>query len=74
MVNFFKKKEVPLESEAQETAAEQQEEAALENTQSFGQAIIPVIACGAGLFSDGYINNVSLPLPAHGEHPKHTIA
>ncbi|KAK0617061.1 major facilitator superfamily domain-containing protein [Immersiella caudata] len=26
--------------------------------QSFGKAILPVIACGAGLFSDGYINNV----------------
>ncbi|KAK3332037.1 major facilitator superfamily domain-containing protein [Cercophora scortea] len=26
--------------------------------QPFWRAIIPVIACGAGLFSDGYINNV----------------
>jgi len=32
---------------------------ALEQPQSFGKAILPVIACGAGLFSDGYINNVS---------------
>ncbi|KAK0707435.1 major facilitator superfamily domain-containing protein [Lasiosphaeris hirsuta] len=32
--------------------------APLETTQSFGTAILPVIACGAGLFSDGYINNV----------------
>ncbi|KAK0640878.1 major facilitator superfamily domain-containing protein [Cercophora newfieldiana] len=30
----------------------------LEQSQSFGKAILPVIACGAGLFSDGYINNV----------------
>ena len=26
---------------------------------SFFQAALPVFACGAGLFSDGYINNVS---------------
>ncbi len=25
---------------------------------SFFQAALPVFACGAGLFSDGYINNV----------------
>ena len=31
---------------------------ALDKAQTFGQAILPVIACGAGLFSDGYINNV----------------
>lgn len=24
----------------------------------FSQRIMPVMACGAGLFSDGYINNV----------------
>lgn len=30
----------------------------LEHTRSFKKAILPVIACGAGLFSDGYINNV----------------
>ncbi|GAB0132297.1 hypothetical protein EsDP_00000738 [Epichloe bromicola] len=40
---------------------ETQEEAALETTlqrKSFFQAVLPVFACGAGLFSDGYINNV----------------
>lgn len=26
---------------------------------TFWQAALPVFACGAGLFSDGYINNVS---------------
>jgi hypothetical protein len=26
----------------------------------FWKAILPVMACGAGLFSDGYINNVRL--------------
>ncbi|KAH8903441.1 major facilitator superfamily transporter [Coniochaeta sp. PMI_546] len=30
----------------------------LEAVQPFSKAIMPVIACGAGLFSDGYINNV----------------
>lgn len=25
---------------------------------SFSQRLMPVMACGAGLFSDGYINNV----------------
>ncbi|KAJ2896708.1 major facilitator superfamily domain-containing protein [Zalerion maritima] len=30
----------------------------LETAQSFRAAIMPVMACGAGLFSDGYINNV----------------
>lgn len=29
----------------------------------FKQAIWPVLACGAGLFSDGYVNNVRF------EHP-----
>jgi hypothetical protein len=33
--------------------------ASLEGQQPFRKAILPVIACGAGLFSDGYINNVS---------------
>lgn len=33
----------------------------------FMQAALPVFACGAGLFSDGYINNVSVPpVPAGG--------
>jgi hypothetical protein len=30
---------------------------------SFWKSILPVMACGAGLFSDGYINNVRLPFP-----------
>lgn len=30
----------------------------------FRKAIVPVIACGAGLFSDGYINNVRLLIPS----------
>jgi hypothetical protein len=31
-----------------------------EQKQPFWKAILPVMACGAGLFSDGYINNVRL--------------
>ncbi|KAJ3120578.1 hypothetical protein HK100_012737 [Physocladia obscura] len=30
----------------------------LDRAQDFWSAIMPVIACGAGLFSDGYVNNV----------------
>jgi hypothetical protein len=30
----------------------------LDRAQPFRKAILPVMACGAGLFSDGYINNV----------------
>lgn len=29
----------------------------------FFQKVLPVFACGAGLFSDGYINNVRSTLP-----------
>lgn len=31
---------------------------ASENNKSFMQSILPVFACGSGLFSDGYVNNV----------------
>lgn len=37
----------------------------VESNETTWKRMIPVIACGAGLFSDGYINNVSfttLPL------------
>jgi hypothetical protein len=30
---------------------------------SFLQRVLPVFACGAGLFSDGYINNVRRETP-----------
>lgn len=36
-------------------------EQSVQRTQkSFWNRLWPVIACGAGLFSDGYLNNVSL--------------
>lgn len=52
---------------ADETGAvekqQQQEESPVAPVQkSFWKAILPVIACGAGLFSDGYINNVRSPI------------
>lgn len=37
----------------------QNSEPIIESEKSFGERIWPVMACGAGLFSDGYINNVS---------------
>lgn len=41
-------------------AAEQpQSPAPVEDQKSFWAKLLPVMACGAGLFSDGYINNVS---------------
>jgi len=39
-------------------AASQEDFEVIEQPQTFWKAILPVIACGAGLFSDGYINNV----------------
>ena len=32
---------------------------------SFFETVLPVFACGAGLFSDGYINNVSVSFVLH---------
>ncbi|KAK7713542.1 glycerophosphoinositol permease [Diaporthe eres] len=53
MLNFRRKKSAESETSAQRDAA-----AADTPRQPFRKAIVPVIACGAGLFSDGYINNV----------------
>lgn len=60
MAWFFKKNDVGEEApEAQEADGQSPDGApALDKAQSFGSAILPVMACGAGLFSDGYINNV----------------
>lgn len=46
--------------EASEAVAAESEAQRLDHAQSFWVAILPVFACGAGLFSDGYINNVSM--------------
>ncbi|KAK3945623.1 MFS general substrate transporter [Diplogelasinospora grovesii] len=50
---FGRKKE-----EAREEVAPADGAPPLEQAQSFWRAFMPVMACGAGLFSDGYINNV----------------
>lgn len=54
MLNFRRKKSAESEATAQEAVAVDDAP-----RQPFRKAIVPVIACGAGLFSDGYINNVS---------------
>ncbi|KAI3531877.1 major facilitator superfamily transporter [Colletotrichum filicis] len=53
MLNFRRKKSAESEATAQEAVAVDDAP-----RQPFRKAIVPVIACGAGLFSDGYINNV----------------
>lgn len=57
MLNFRRKKSAESEASAQQDALP----VADAPRQPFRKAIVPVIACGAGLFSDGYINNVSAP-------------
>ena len=68
MLNFRRKKSAESEASAQQGAV-----AVDAPRQPFRKAIVPVIACGAGLFSDGYINNVSAPTcmvrPVLGLHP-----
>lgn len=39
-----------------------------DNDKSFWNKIWPVMACGAGLFSDGYINNVRSFSSSYGNH------
>jgi hypothetical protein len=53
MLNFRRKKSA--ESKTEDSAPITVDDAP---RQPFRKAIVPVIACGAGLFSDGYINNV----------------
>ena len=62
MFGLFEKREKP-DQETQEPDVQVQEGSGtpLEMAQSFTSAIMPVVACGAGLFSDGYVNNVCRP-------------
>jgi hypothetical protein len=53
-MKFFKRKA----SQDEASQDEHFEGERLEAVQPFSKAILPVMACGAGLFSDGYINNV----------------
>lgn len=56
MFNFGRKKPVEDEPVVQ---ADGEHDATVDRIEKpFWQAIWPVLACGAGLFSDGYINNV----------------
>lgn len=64
-MRFFSKK--ARQDEAAQDEQTQVER--LEAVQPFGKAIMPVMACGAGLFSDGYINNVRTPVPAFAYIP-----
>lgn len=50
----FGKKSVP----AQADAVEPEHDVPLDEVQPKTASLLPVFACGAGLFSDGYINNV----------------
>lgn len=62
---FGRKKEVLETQETVDSGSDQQYVQNSDNLgaeKSFGERLWPVIACGAGLFSDGYINNVSGPL------------
>ncbi|KAF5516658.1 Glycerophosphodiester transporter GIT2 [Colletotrichum siamense] len=53
MLGFLKKEPSESELRAQEVVDQD-----TTPRKPFREAIVPVIACGAGLFSDGYINNV----------------
>jgi len=53
-MKFFSRKASPDEASQDEHVEGER----LEAVQPFHKAILPVFACGAGLFSDGYINNV----------------
>ncbi|KAI1263212.1 MFS general substrate transporter [Xylariaceae sp. FL1019] len=56
---FGRKKAAP-ESRVNETAAQHDADGAvpLDQQKPFWESLWPVLACGAGLFSDGYVNNV----------------
>ncbi|EXU99180.1 MFS transporter [Metarhizium robertsii] len=50
--------DIAREAEARHDKAQESIEPAEVQHKTFWQAALPVFACGAGLFSDGYINNV----------------
>ncbi|KHN94423.1 MFS phospholipid transporter Git1 [Metarhizium album ARSEF 1941] len=49
---------IAREAEARDEKAQEHVESSRAQHKTFWQAAMPVFACGAGLFSDGYINNV----------------
>ena len=68
MLNFRRKKSAGSEASARQDAV-----VVDAPRQPFRKAIVPVIACGAGLFSDGYINNVSPPSHMHLRGPVRSV-
>lgn len=57
---------VPLSSSSPPTHTQNENPLAVSsseapNDKTLWQKLLPVVACGAGLFSDGYINNVTSP-------------
>ena len=64
MVSFFKRnKAAPAEEVAvQDNEVNVNDDAVLPPIESNRLITLSVVACGAGLFSDGYINNVSFGL------------
>jgi hypothetical protein len=58
----FGKKEAPV-SGGVESGPDTQNDPLLENLMPRWEKLWPVMACGAGLFSDGYINNACMPFP-----------
>lgn len=55
MVLGFRNKSSSTHSTAVETTSH---DVPLDEAQSKTTSLLPVFACGAGLFSDGYVNNV----------------
>lgn len=56
----FTKKESATETHV-DSASDQSPDPLADTSKSRWERLWPVMACGAGLFSDGYINNVGLP-------------
>ena len=51
-------KQPEISHDKPDSELEQRRGSVVDTEKSFGQRLMPVFACGAGLFSDGYLNNV----------------
>jgi hypothetical protein len=65
-------KHIGASHEPDELAVQQRRASLAETSKTFWERLWPVIACGAGLFSDGYLNNVigSVSTILKGLYPK----